>query len=217
MFLVRRRPTLNKEKGIDNQPSLALHCVRKDGRREITKLSHHTLSEARDLAKWVLNVGNGHYREVDISTEDGIVEMIQNAGAPTNHSEVLLVEDNAGDAILVGQALADCPTRVHLRIARDGEQALQILGEPDFIPALIILDLNIPKLSGYTVLSMYRPEKTPVVVFTASENQADVGRVFSLGAREFIHKPMDLGEYKTAVCGIVQRWVPHDDGDPAIS
>jgi CheY-like chemotaxis protein len=59
-------------------------------------------------------------------------------------SEVLLVEDNAGDALLVRQALLEALISVHLHIARDGEQALQILGERDFKPDLIILDLNLP-------------------------------------------------------------------------
>jgi hypothetical protein len=53
-----------------------------------------------------------------------------------NPSEVLPAEDCAGDARLVGKALADCPTPVHLHIARDGEQALQILEQPDFNPIL---------------------------------------------------------------------------------
>jgi two-component system, chemotaxis family, response regulator Rcp1 len=125
-----------------------------------------------------------------------------------NPSEVLLVEDNAGDALLIGQALAEYPTPVHLHIARDGEQALQMLDGPDFKPDLIILDLNIPKMSGYAVLALYHPKrKTPVVVFTASENEADANRAFSLGAREFVHKPMDLDEYKHAVSDMIRKWV----------
>jgi chemotaxis family two-component system response regulator Rcp1 len=123
-------------------------------------------------------------------------------------SEVLLVEDNAGDALLIGQALAEGPTAVKLHIARDGEQALQILREPDFNPDLIILDLNIPKMSGYAVMALRPMTKTPVVVFTASQNEKDVDRAFSLGAREYIHKPMDLDDYKTAVSGMVEKWVP---------
>jgi CheY-like chemotaxis protein len=128
-----------------------------------------------------------------------------------NPSEVLLVEDNAGDALLVGQALADCSTPVHLHIARDGEQALQFLEQPDFKPDLIILDLNIPKMSGYAVLALYPPKKkTPVVVFSASDNEADIDRAFSLGAQDFVHKPMDLDDYRNAVCHMVQDWAAQE-------
>src|ERR1700730_264018 len=136
-----------------------------------------------------------------------------------NPSEVLLVEDCAGDALLVGQALVDCPTPVHLHIARDGEQALQLLEQPDFKPDLIILDLNIPKISGYTVLALQPPKKnkTPVVVFSASENEADVSRALSLGAQDFVHKQMDLDEYKSAVSGMVQKWAPPKENGDTVS
>ena len=79
-------------------------------------------------------------------------------------------------------------------------------------PDLIILDLNIPKISGYAVLASYPLKETPVVVFTASQNEADADRAFSLGAREFIHKPTDLDDYKTAVNGMVLKWTGHDNG-----
>jgi CheY-like chemotaxis protein len=154
----------------------------------------------------VLYLGNGLYTEVDICTEDGIIETIQNTVRPRSPSEILLVEDNAGDALLIGQALADYPAPVHLRIARDGEQALQMLGEPGFMPDLIILDLNIPRISGYGVLASYLARKTPVVVFSASQNEADVGRVLSLGAKDFVRKPLDLDDYKTAITGMVEKW-----------
>src|SRR5260370_2035320 len=202
---------------MDTGPTITLDCVRKNGRRERTKLTHHTLAEARKVAQRVLRLGSGLYTEVDICTEDGTIETIQNPEVLRNPSEVLLVEDNAGDALLVGQALEEYPTTVHLHIARDGQQALQILEQPDFEPDLIILDLNIPKISGYTVLALYPPKKkkkTPVVVFTASENEADVGRAFSLGAREYIHKPMDLDAYKTAVSGMIRKLAaPKESGD----
>ena len=195
---------------MDNEPTLTLHCVRKNGRRESTQLTHHTLSEARELANWLLHAWNGPYTKVDICTADGTIETIQNPAVPENPSEVLLVEDNAGDALLVGQILAECPTPVQLHIARDGEQALQILKEPDFMPDLIILDLNIPKISGYAVLASYPRRRAPVVVFSATQNQADVGRALSLGAKAFVHKPLDLDDYKTAVTGMVQKWVGND-------
>jgi hypothetical protein len=63
--------------------SITLHCVRKDGRRETTEVSGHTMSDARELAKWVLNHWNSVYTEVDICTEDGTVETIRSHGAPS--------------------------------------------------------------------------------------------------------------------------------------
>jgi hypothetical protein len=61
-----------------NEPIITLQCVRKSGRRERTRLPHHTLSEARELAKWVLHIGNDLYTEVDICIEDRTIETIQN-------------------------------------------------------------------------------------------------------------------------------------------
>jgi chemotaxis family two-component system response regulator Rcp1 len=195
-----------------NEPTITLHCISKNGRRDTTKLTHHTLPVAREVAKWVLQAGNGLYTEIDVCTEDGKSETIRStAPAPTHPApEVLLVEDNAGDALLIGQALTECQISVHLHIARDGEQALQILNEPDFRPDLIILDLNIPKISGHTVLSLYEPKKTAVIVFTASENETDVDRALSLGAKEYVHKPLDLDDYRDTVCEMVHKWVPRD-------
>jgi CheY-like chemotaxis protein len=174
----------------------------------MTKLSLHSVYGAREVAKRILRLGKGMYTDVEICSED---EVLATVGSwEVNAPEVLLVEDNAGDALLVGQALEKSQTPVRLHIARDGEQALQILGEPNYEPDLIILDLNIPKLSGYGVLAAYPAvKKTPVVVFTASESEADMDRALSLGAREFIHKPLDLDDYKTAVSGMVRKWTSH--------
>jgi hypothetical protein len=55
---------------MDTEPTITLFCVRKDGRRERTKISEHTMSDARELAKWLLYSGNGLYTAVDICTED---------------------------------------------------------------------------------------------------------------------------------------------------
>jgi two-component system, chemotaxis family, response regulator Rcp1 len=201
-----------------NVPGITLACLQKTGQRDTTTLTHHTLPRAREVAKWVLQAGNGRYTEIDILTENGHVETLHDTvlPAPGDTPEVLLVEDSAGDALLIRQALGECHIPVHLHIARDGQQAMQILGEPDFHPDLIILDLNIPRISGHTLLSLYHPKKTPVVVFTASENQEDVNRAFSLGADGYVQKPMDLDAYKTTVCGIMKKWTPRGNGTPSV-
>ena len=126
--------------------------------------------------------------------------------------EVLLVEDNTADVIMIRQALYECPVPVNLHIARDGQQALLMLTNSYFKPDLIILDLNIPKITGPALLGKWRVGTTPVVVFSSSANPAERARSLALGAREFVSKPMDLDEFSDAVCGIVEKWaLPEGD------
>jgi DNA-binding response OmpR family regulator len=117
-----------------------------------------------------------------------------------------LVEDSAGDAVLIRQVLAEGSVPVNLHIARDGEQALAMLESVDFCPTLIILDLNIPRIPGSALLERWRASDIPVVVFTSSQIAAEKARVLALGAREFIEKPTDIAAFGRALRGIVERW-----------
>ena len=128
--------------------------------------------------------------------------------------EVLLIEDNAGDATLIRQALCACLVPVHLHIARDGEQALLMLTNPYFRPDLIVLDLNIPKITGTALLGRW--QAIPVVVFSSSANPTEKERCLALGAREFVTKPMELEAFGSAVCGIVERWIMPEEARLAI-
>jgi DNA-binding response OmpR family regulator len=124
--------------------------------------------------------------------------------------EVLLVEDNAGDAVLIRQALYDSRLLVRLHIARDGEQALFMLTDPPVQPDLIILDLNIPKITGTALLERWRVGSIPVVVLSSTTNPAEKARSLALGAREFVSKPTDLDEFSNTVRMIVQKWTMPD-------
>ena len=120
--------------------------------------------------------------------------------------DILLVEDNAGDIMLLRLALAEVSANVNLHIARNDEQALAMTASSDFQPSLIILDLNIPRVPGTTLLERWQCNTVPVVVFSSSPDEAERARVLALGAREFVHKPSDLGEFIGAVGGIIERW-----------
>ena len=85
--------------------------------------------------------------------------------------EILLVEDNAGDALLIDEVLRESSTPVNLHVARDGMQALLMLAGDLAKPDLIILDLNMPILSGHAMLEKYHPVNVPVVVFSSSWNE----------------------------------------------
>jgi CheY-like chemotaxis protein len=120
--------------------------------------------------------------------------------------EILLVEDNAGDAVLIRQILAEASVPVNLHIARDGEQAMSMLRGALFQPALIILDLNIPRITGVALLERWKTMDIPVVVFSSSLNDAERERVLALGAREFIQKPTDIGAFTKTVCDMIERY-----------
>ncbi|HEY6391108.1 MAG TPA: response regulator [Bryobacteraceae bacterium] len=120
--------------------------------------------------------------------------------------EILLVEDNAGDAVLMRQVMGESKIPVNLHIARDGEQALIILSDAQFRPDLIILDLNLPRIPGSVVLERYKAGKAPIVVFSSSWNETEIQNALNMGAREFIQKPTDIQEFIDAVCGIIQKW-----------
>jgi chemotaxis family two-component system response regulator Rcp1 len=120
---------------------------------------------------------------------------------------ILLVEDNPGDTRLVEEALKGCAVPVQLTVATDGEAALALLQAAEIQPDLIILDLNIPKISGISLLEEYqREEGPPVVVFSSTWGQSEIRRALALGAREVIHKPIDMQAFIDAVCGIVRKW-----------
>jgi CheY-like chemotaxis protein len=121
--------------------------------------------------------------------------------------DVLLAEDNAGDVVLVAMILDEYPTPVKLHIARDGMDALMLLASGTFRPDLVIVDLNLPNVSGYGLIERFHPDDVPVVVFSSSVNQADIQRALDLGAREFVKKPATLAAYTDAVRGMVQKWV----------
>jgi len=119
--------------------------------------------------------------------------------------ELLLVEDNAGDILLIRQALAGELFPVSIHVAVDGKQAMQMLAARHFRPDLVILDLNIPKASGLSVLECTQPE-VPVVVFTSSSSPQDRQSSFDLGAKDYVQKPTDLREFVREVSQIVRTW-----------
>ena len=131
--------------------------------------------------------------------------------------EVFLIEDNPADVLLTRQALSKYPIPIKIRVAKDGEQALVTLTGADCKPNLIILDLNMPKVDGHTVLERYPNKNIPVVIFSSGGNEAEVQRALALGAREYVKKPIGFRPFVEAVSGIVDRWLGREGFAPAAS
>jgi CheY-like chemotaxis protein len=123
---------------------------------------------------------------------------------PVRH--IFVIEDNAGDVLLIRQILQQQQIPIRIHVARDGAQAMFMLAEGRFQPDLILLDLNLPKVSGNWFLARSKPV-APVVVFSSSSNPADIQESTELGAKEFVRKPIDLEEYAAQVSRIVMDWL----------
>jgi len=110
-------------------------------------------------------------------------------------NRILLVEDNPGDAQLVRMAFAEALPSAQLSVTSDGEAALTRLHE-EGPPDLLLLDLNLPRLSGHEVLEAVKADtalrRLPVVVLSSSGAEADVARSYELGAASHVVKPGDV-------------------------
>ena len=130
--------------------------------------------------------------------------------------EILMVEDNPGDAMLANEALAEAKVSNKVCVAEDGEAALAMLrNEGEYAnhprPDLILLDLNLPRKDGKEVLAEIKadPElrRIPVVILTSSDAEQDILRSYDLHANCYITKPVDLGQFMNVVKAITDFWV----------
>ena len=126
--------------------------------------------------------------------------------------EVLLVEDAEVHVAFAKLAFEREGLEDHLRVVRDGESAMRLLeDDPDRPPRLILLDLGLPRMSGFDVLEAVRGHdnprvrRTPVVVLTTSRAPGDVRRAYELCANSFVSKPLDLDEFVTLI-GELNAW-----------
>jgi two-component system response regulator len=134
---------------------------------------------------------------------------------------ILLVEDNPDDIKLMQRAFikSNIADRIDLRIAEDGLSALDYLFGSNLnkdknkgqLPAIVLLDLNLPKLNGLQVLERIRKEKTtkliPVIILTSSKEETDLIRAYKLGTNSYIRKPVDFEKFKAAIQQLGLYWV----------
>ena len=134
---------------------------------------------------------------------------------PERPLNILLVEDNPGDVRLTMEALKDTGFPAQVSVARDGEEAMDILLRRDrFVdappPDLILLDLNLPKKNGRELLVEIKatPElrRIPVMILSTSQSEADVAFSYDHHANCYIHKPMEFENYFEVVQSIERFW-----------
>lgn len=136
-----------------------------------------------------------------------------------SQKKILLVEDNPDDVELTRIAFAEAKVANGLDVVSDGAEALDYLfargahagRDPDDLPSIILLDLNLPKLDGREVLQAIRAnEKTrslPVVVLTTSTEPFDVEASYALGVNSYIRKPVNFEQFVWAVKQVGLYWL----------
>ena len=138
---------------------------------------------------------------------------VRNIVAPI---EILLVEDSPGDVRLTQEALRDAKVRNNLHVAVDGMEATAFLKQQGKHtsaprPDLILLDLNLPKKGGRTVLEEIKLDPSlksiPVVILTTSAAEEDILRSYQLHANCYITKPVDLDQFLKVVRTIDNFWL----------
>lgn len=114
---------------------------------------------------------------------------------------ILIIEDNATDVALIEEALSEHGIRYELEAIDDGQRAVDHLQhiESHSKPDLIILDLNLPRRDGLEILVRYRMHiplaDVPIVIVTSSNSPSDQQRAKTMGANDFIRKPMNLDDF----------------------
>jgi CheY-like chemotaxis protein len=129
--------------------------------------------------------------------------------------EILLVEDNPDDVILTREAFAESKIMNNLRVVENGEDALKYLYRQEpyaatVRPHLILLDLNLPKISGREVLEKIKQDENlmdiPVVILTTSKAEEDILKSYRLHANCYITKPVDFSKFMDIVRTIESFW-----------
>jgi chemotaxis family two-component system response regulator Rcp1 len=129
--------------------------------------------------------------------------------------DILMVEDNPGDVRLTIEALKEGKVRNNLHTVGDGVEALAFLRRQGrYIdaprPDVVLLDLNLPKMSGQEVLAEMKEDadlrRIPVVILTVSKAEQDILKSYNLHANCYITKPVDLDQFMTVVRSIEDFW-----------
>ena len=133
---------------------------------------------------------------------------------------ILLVEDDPDHELLTIRALKKSNIANDVRVARDGEEAINLLfGEKPIRPNVILLDLKLPKVDGLEVLRRIRESDStrmlPVVVLTSSDEERDVVRSYRTGVNSYIRKPVNFTDFAEATRQLGMYWLVLNECPPA--
>ena len=135
-----------------------------------------------------------------------------------DNAYLMLVEDNEDDIELTKRAIESSLNTNKMVIARDGQEASDYLfsegdyaGQENQLPGLILLDINLPRISGLELLRRIRADQRtkflPVVVLTVSDEQQDILNSYEFGANSYIRKPINVSEFLDSIKELEIYWM----------
>jgi two-component system response regulator len=132
---------------------------------------------------------------------------------------ILLVEDNPDDETLTLRAFKKSKIANTVMVARDGQEAVNTLFDPgNELPAIILLDLKLPKISGLEVLKRVRADArtklVPVIILTSSKEDSDRLAGYDLGCNSYLRKPVDFDKFVDAVAQLGLYWLVINEPPP---
>ncbi|WP_207539615.1 response regulator [Sabulicella rubraurantiaca] len=147
---------------------------------------------------------------------------MEKAAASRDDRLVLLVEDDPDDVILMRRALRRLPAPLQVEHLEDGERAIaRLADEQKPVPAVVLLDLKLPRLSGFEVLRWMRDQprakRVPVVVLTSSALKDDVGRAYDLGANSYLVKPGAPEALAAMMADVDRYWLTLNERPPFVA
>ncbi|WP_179413998.1 response regulator [Mucilaginibacter sp. E4BP6] len=127
---------------------------------------------------------------------------------------ILFVEDNEGDILLTTEAFEESKIINIIKVLRDGKKVVDFfenLNDIDEIPDLILLDINLPKMSGHEVLKYIKDhekyKQIPVIMLTTSSAEKDILQSYKNHVNCYITKPIDINEFVQAIIKIEDFWI----------
>jgi CheY-like chemotaxis protein len=139
---------------------------------------------------------------------------------------ILLVEDNPTDKELIARVLDRSGCTNPVITVKDGLEAIRYLfgtgkyedRDPDDLPAIVLIDLNLPRIDGLEVLRRmradYRTKLIPVTIFTSSVEEQDLINGYSLGANSYVRKPLGFEEFSAVVRDLLHYWLNLNESPP---
>lgn len=138
---------------------------------------------------------------------------------------ILIVEDNQDDEILILRALKKFNVKNRVDVVRDGAEALEYLFKTGVHadrqgdnPAVVALDIKLPKVDGLTVLERVRADartkRVPVVMLTSSSQEEDMIRSYDLGCNSYVRKPVEFDKFTEAVSNLGLYWLLLNEPPP---